>query len=157
MGRAARLGDELGTRFRSDPWALAKELGVSVWWRPLAGRVRELYLNDNGTILVVLCDRLEARTARELLAHGLGHHLLHVARDPTDRRVVGTSAEEREADHFAACFLLPALRLEPILARPLPHRVREIARRFDVDRSVVAARIAAAQSVLRLTVLYGVE
>src|SRR2546428_5774476 len=140
--RAARLGDELGVRFQSDPWALADALEVSVWWRPLAGRLRELYLNGRGFSVVVLCDRLRPRTAREFLAHGLGHHLLHVPADPAKRRVVGTASEEREADHFAACFLLPQSRLRPLLTGPPHPSASELARRFDVDHSVLAARIA---------------
>lgn len=101
-----------------------ERLGLSVLVRPLAGRLREVYFGD----FIVLADRLGDAERRELAAHALGHHLLHAGNQWHTQRRTYTRAnyQERQADVFAAFYLIPEAELDAALtAIEEPHRLAE--------------------------------
>jgi hypothetical protein len=107
-----------------DPWIAAKHLGFEVqegWLNSTATR-QGFQLGgfiDRPAKLIAVSDEQKPRTKLFTLAHEVGHLLMHPGlhhhrelpmhgltepREPTD-------AKERQANHFAGCFLVPAKQL----------------------------------------------
>lgn len=105
---AARRATRIADRHGRDPWKVAKALRLPVYRLRLPRPHRELYVELRGHVagLVIAADAGE-REARELLAHGLAHHLLHVGDRVTGRsRALWSGAHEAQADDFAAYLLV---------------------------------------------------
>ncbi len=107
--------------------ALAECLGIAVYDVLDAEHLTEIYFPDLSAIVLRPC--LPAFQRRYLLAHALGHHVLHraVARDFLRVHLLeqGGSAgdaqirqAENEADLFASYLVVPEAKLQPLLARP---------------------------------------
>lgn len=106
---AARRAVGIAERYGRDPWQVASALKLPVYRLPLPRPHRELYVEHRGHAAgLVIAHDANAREARELLAHGLAHHLLHVGDRVTGRsRAVWSGMHERQADDFAAYLLVP--------------------------------------------------
>jgi Zn-dependent peptidase ImmA (M78 family) len=133
MAKAVEARRTLG----GDIFAALEACGLRVLVRPLAGRLREVYFGD----VVVLADRLSDRERRELAAHALGHHLLHAGNQWHQQGQTYSRAnyQERQADIFAAFFLVP----EPSLAEalsidPAPHVLAEC---FEITEAFASFRL----------------
>jgi Zn-dependent peptidase ImmA (M78 family) len=111
--------------------------GLMVFVRKLAGRLREFYVGD----AIVLSDGLSRAERRELSAHALGHHLLHAGNQwhQQGRTYSRANYQERQADVFAAFFLIPDDELESKLAMAAePHALAE---EFEVPESFMRFRL----------------
>lgn len=98
--------------------------GLMVFVRTLAGRLREFYVGD----AIVLSDGLSKAERRELSAHALGHHLLHAGNQwhQQGRTYSRANYQERQADVFAAFFLIPEDELNNKLVQATePHVLAE--------------------------------
>ena len=102
---ARRLGEEV----QRDPFLLASREGITVSFCPFS-RQRGAYCVVSGVSLLLLNGRLSREESLRVCAHEMGHHFLHAHRllplnghrdSPFIKRA------EREADLFAAAFLLP--------------------------------------------------
>ncbi len=82
---------------------------------------------------------LDQPEARYLMAHALGHHLLHCGNQLWFRewQQASTRRQEREADEFAAHILIP----EGDLARVGTLDTWEIAERFGVPEELARRRV----------------
>ena len=101
-GRTLRTRFGLGPRPVEDAQlvAIARSLGLCVQERDLVD-VREVWASD----LLVINSRLPREQRRWLLAHGIGHHALHIG----NLFVLPTATiarQEREADLLAGAMLL---------------------------------------------------
>jgi Zn-dependent peptidase ImmA (M78 family) len=108
----------------SDLDVALERAGLVVFVRPLAGRLRELYFGDS----IVLSGQLSKAERRELSAHALGHHLLHTGNQwhQQDRTYSRANYQERQADVFAAFFLIPDDELNNKLVQTTePHLLAE--------------------------------
>ena len=105
---AKELKDRCGT---ADPFALCRELCVQIVYVPLTARVRAFYQRMSGVDIIYLSDSLTPQEERILLAHELGHCVLHQGLNAffiTRSTLYPVAAFEREADEFARCLLKDA-------------------------------------------------
>jgi Zn-dependent peptidase ImmA (M78 family) len=138
--RAARTAARIADLHGSNPWMAANALEVPVLREPLPAPCRELYFNlpDAGPAIIVVPGADEPE-ASALVAHGLGHHVLHCGnRLAAGGLRVWNGQHEREANDFAAALLLPAHLIESQLARfdslPLPALADDLGVTIDVLR-----------------------
>ena len=111
--------------------------GLMVFVRELAGRLREFYTGDS----IVLSNQLSRPERRELVAHALGHHLLHAGNQwhQQGRTYSRANYQERQADVFAAFFLISESELASALASTeAPH---ELAEEFEVTERFLRFRL----------------
>ena len=101
--------EELVSKYgASEPFQLADKLGVSVFFRPLAGIGGYYMLLKNGVKLVVIDSELPRHLQRFVMAHEIGHALLHPEKYALMLRssLYATDRHEVEADRFAIELLL---------------------------------------------------
>lgn len=111
------LTEEHGTR---NPFRLASAMGIRVVSCPDFQKLEGMYKVILGKPFVFLKGDLSRRRAGEVLAHELGHHVLH--REMGEDSIVQehflmdmTLKPENEANLFAARLLIPAEELLPLL------------------------------------------
>lgn len=82
---------------------LAAELGLSVVTFPFRGRIKEMIIDD----VIGVRPGLERAWFRWYVAHGIGHHLLHVGASlyVDSWQWVSHAKAERQAEEFAARLL----------------------------------------------------
>ncbi|MBR5614991.1 MAG: ImmA/IrrE family metallo-endopeptidase [Clostridia bacterium] len=85
---------------------------------------------------------------RFIIAHELGHYVLHCRNDKIyahRESAHGRSDEENDVDFFAACLLMPAdafsAAFEKIKANSFTEKIKELQKIFDVPFESVARRI----------------
>lgn len=102
--RALQLRRKLRLHGRVDAQAVADMLGIEIVRRPL----RELQeMKIDGVICIAL--RLEPEWSRWLIAHAIGHELMHPGNHLWLRKNTGLAHKyEREAEDFAHALLLDA-------------------------------------------------
>lgn len=139
MERAVDEASHLYSTFGADDLeAVAGRMGIAVYDFLGATHLREVYFPELKAI--VIRPRVPRHERRYLIAHALGHHVLHAdgpARHSLDylrlhiRDVEETEEQrrlltrvEREADLFAGYLLVPREALEPVLTE---HWVEESA------------------------------
>lgn len=132
-----------------DPVRIARSLGMDVITAHLNPDVAGAIVKERGQDpSVVLNTKDSPNRQRFTCAHEIGHFMLHGALgddyEYVDYRDIfsstGTRAEERFANSFAACLLMP----EPHVRRFHDEGLSEIqmALRFDVSRDAMSFRIA---------------
>jgi len=130
---------------------LASKLGAEVVEIPLGRIIKEMYIKDEGVIVVD--PNLHPYKKRHLIAHGLGHHLFHrksrVNYFIEDRNNYLNNwllrEHEKEAEVFAAYLLIPEEKLNEILNQewvkeslnPIP----ELAEEFQVSENFMRKRL----------------
>ncbi len=133
--RGSALRRELGLEGRVDAEAVAIGLGLEVQPWPLEV-LSELQVDG----IVVVAERLEPEWRRWVIAHAIGHRLLHpgnhlLLRDHT----VLANRYEREAEDFAHALLIDR---EEAIAEGLAHSW-EVAAHFGVPDEVLRPRMQA--------------
>ncbi len=136
---------------------LAERLGVAVYDLLETERLRELYLPNLKSI--ALRPGLPLHERRFLLAHGLGHHVLHregAAGDFLKKHATekGNSSPleqssfaklENEADLFASYLLIPEAALRPVLESESikngDEPVTQLAIEFQVPTEAIRVRL----------------
>lgn len=136
---------------------LADQLGVAVYDLLESECLRELYLPNLKSI--ALRPGLPLHERRFLLAHGLGHHVLHregAARDFLKYHAAGRSSLspldqsnlarlENEADLFASYLLVSEAALRPLLdsesIKTGDDPVTQLAIEFQVPREAIRVRL----------------
>jgi Zn-dependent peptidase ImmA (M78 family) len=150
---AGRLYQQFGS---ADLDYLAQKLGVRVQEVLESETLKEAYFADLKAI--VLKPGLPQHQRRYLLAHGLGHHLLHGTGPASD--FVGLHQDkkcgqlatenvptrtEKEADLFAAYLLVPEVNLRPVLqqnwVREVEDPVLALALEFKVPPELMKGRL----------------
>ena len=130
---------------------VAGELGAEIVEKPLGTIIKEAYFKDEG--IIVIDPNLHPYKKRHLIAHGLAHHLFHrdikinyFIEDRDDfLKNLKVKQIEKEAEVFAAYFLIPEDKLNEILKQdwvkesldPIP----EIAEEFLVSPHFMRKRL----------------
>ncbi|RJQ52074.1 MAG: ImmA/IrrE family metallo-endopeptidase [Actinobacteria bacterium] len=145
MRQAVEKAKETYKRYgTTNPAILARALGICVLEEELAGRVREIYFGDS----IVIRKDMTPAEKRAMLAHALGHHFMHAGNHLAMQKRVYSfgNRHEKQADVFAACFLVPEDHLEEELAKKLP--VHELAECFGVTESLIRFRLIIRRNLL---------
>ena len=144
--------NEIRRKYGSEDLELvASKLGAEVIEVPLGKVIKEAYFKD--LKVIVVDPNLHTYKKRHLIAHGLAHHLFHRERsanyflnDSEDfLNSLKVRRKEREAEMFAAYFLVPEERLNKVLkeewvkdsSNPIP----ELAEEFQVSESFMKKRL----------------
>lgn len=145
--------NEIREKYGLDDLELVVEkLGAEVVEKPLGTIVKEMYIKDEKVI--VIDPNLHPYKKRHLIAHGLAHHLLHRDRGATNYFIndkddflnsIRVMKKEREAEVFAAYYLIPEEKLNEVLKQewvkesldPIP----ELAEEFQVSENFMRKRL----------------
>lgn len=96
---------ELTVRYNSrDPFTLCREMGIEILFVPLTPRVRGFYQQIDSLDIIYLSDSLTETEQIPVLAHELGHCLLHSGLNfffVTRSTLYPVGKYEKEADEFA--------------------------------------------------------
>jgi Zn-dependent peptidase ImmA (M78 family) len=130
---------------------LASQLGAKVIEEPLGRIIKEMYIKD--LAVIVIDPNLHPYKKRHLIAHGLAHHLFHrdskvnyfIKEGEDFLKTLKIKEQEREAEVFAAYFLIPEEKLNKILKEdwvkeslnPIP----ELAEEFQVSPNFMRKRL----------------
>ncbi len=109
MNIARRKAEEIVNKYGNNLQEILSSEGIHVIEVPLAGRLKELYFGD----VIILKDSLNESEKKELTAHALGHHFLHVGNHmaASSGAYSWDKLQERQAEVFAAYLLMPKLKL----------------------------------------------
>jgi Zn-dependent peptidase ImmA (M78 family) len=105
MRKAVQTAEGIYLKFGCDLERIARKLGLIVLEEELAGRLSEVYFGD----AIVVKRDLPRAVKRELIAHAIGHHLMHAGNHLTlqDNTYSFGNYHERQANVFAAWLLVP--------------------------------------------------
>jgi hypothetical protein len=119
MNTAQERAREIRRRYRfrrpSDMERVLRAEGLKVLRFPFAGRLQEMIV---GNRIGVKSSIRDPRRVNELLAHALGHHLLHSGNQPFyhfQREPIVAQQWERQAWDFTFELLMPVSHLERLL------------------------------------------
>jgi len=143
---------KLSKRYSQDDLEfLVSRLKAKLLEIPLGKIVKEVYFKDLKTIVVD--PELHSYEKRHLILHGLAHHLFHrnktanyfVDEDKNFLESLKIRKEEKEAEVFAAYFLIPEEKLDEILkedwVKESPDLVSELAEEFQVPKDLIEKRL----------------
>ena len=158
MDRVVEAASRIAAKYGAENLdTLAERLGVAVYDLLETERLRELYLPNLKSI--ALRPGLPLHERRFLLAHGLGHHVLHregASRDYLKHHAAGRGSSspldqsnlaklESEADLFASYLLVPEAALRPILdsesIQTSDDPVTQLAIEFQVPTEAIRVRL----------------
>lgn len=92
-----------------DPASIAEKLGINLWYRDLGG-LKGFYLYERKSRYIIVNERLDSITAQVVIAHELGHHMLHKELSAGGIRentmFLDGNKTERQANLFAAELLI---------------------------------------------------
>lgn len=128
---------EIYENYGNDLKVICREFDLEVLEEALEGRLKEVYFGDS----IVIRENLPEEEKKELIAHAVGHHLMHAGNHIALQNNIYSfgNYHERQANTFAACLLIPKKLLhEKISKRLLCH---ELAEHFDVTERLVVYRI----------------
>jgi len=130
---------------------LASKLGAEVVQLPLGRIIKEMYIKDEGVIVVD--PNLHPYKKRHLIAHALAHHIFHrksrvnyFIEDRNDYLNNWLLREhEKEAEVFAAYLLVPEEKLNELLnqewVKESPNPISALAEEFQVSESFMRKRL----------------
>lgn len=130
---------------------LASKLGAEVVQIPLGRIIKEMYIKDEGVIVVD--PNLHPYKKRHLIAHALAHHIFHrksrvnyFIEDRNDYLNNWLLREhEKEAEVFAAYLLIPEDKLDIILqqewVKESSDPISELAEEFQVSENFIRKRL----------------
>lgn len=132
------LVEETGT---NNPFEIAEYLGVVVRYDPL-GQIQGYYIKANGIQVVVINSDLPEQLRRFILAHELGHIVLHPYSTTFAMRhtLLVTDKQELEADRFAIHLLLT----DELLQAHIHYTLDQWASLFGLPREVIQLRFKGA-------------
>ena len=151
MTLASTLADRTARNHGRDPWKVAARLGIRVKRMDLPAPHRELYAQRHGaggSAGLAIAKSASDLEARELLAHGIAHHLMHVGdRVSGESSAIWSGRHEREADDFAALLLIPPYGLSRLTAGSAQGQVAELSEEWCVSEPLARRRLRLARSL----------
>ena len=137
MKRVIDQANRISRAYGNDLDTITESLGLNVIPQKMEGRLREFYVSDS----IVINENLSNRERRELVAHAIGHHLLHAGNHLAMQKRIYSfgNYHERQANVFAACLLMPFEDLSCFIANK--NRIDEIANHFQVREQLVRMRL----------------
>lgn len=139
MKRVIEKANEIHESFGNDPENVAEELGLYVIYQPLTSDLKEIYFSSSDSI--VIDENLPDEEKRELIAHAICHHLMHAGNHVLKMKRIYSygNYQEKQANVFAACLLIPRKRLYRFILSKAP--IDEIANWFEVSEKLVKLRL----------------
>ena len=137
MNRVIDKANEIYRQYGNDLDEITQSLGLSVISEEMEGRLTEFYVPG----MIAVNSRLSSRKQRELIAHAIGHHLMHAGNHLAMQKRIYSfgNYHEKQANVFAACLLMPSEEFQKHLkGRP---RTDEIANHFQVTEELVRLRL----------------
>ncbi len=137
MKRVIEHANRISEIHGADLDQIADSLGLNVVPQKMEGRLREFYFSGS----VVINEKLSNREKRELIAHAIGHHLLHAGNHLAMQKRIYSfgNYHEKQANVFAACLLMPLEDLASFIENR--SRIDEIANHFQVREDLVRLRL----------------
>jgi Zn-dependent peptidase ImmA (M78 family) len=137
MNRAIKQANKIRETYGNDLDQIAQSLGLNVIPQKMEGRLREFYFSGS----IVIREDLSNRELRELVAHAIGHHLLHAGNHLAMQKRIYSfgNYHEKQANVFAACLLMPLEGLAGFISNK--SRIDEIANHFQVREELVKMRL----------------
>lgn len=137
MRIAIDRANEIYEKYGNDPYRVCDAIGLTVIEEELAGRLREVYFGDS----IVIRKGLPEEEKRELIAHAIGHHLMHAGNHLSMQNRVYSfgNYHERQANVFAAHLLIPDKKLEGKLDEE--PRIDELADCFIITEDFMRFRL----------------
>ncbi len=137
MNRAIKQANQIRETYGNDLDQIAQSLGLNVIPQKMEGRLREFYVSGS----IVINESLSNREKRELIAHAIGHHLLHAGNHLAMQKRIYSfgNYHEKQANVFAACLLMPLESLAGFISNK--SRIDEIANHFQVREELVKMRL----------------
>ena len=137
MNRTIEQANKIHEIYGNDLDSITESLGLNVIPQKMEGRLREFYFSGS----IVISESLSNRERRELVAHAIGHHLLHAGNHLAMQKRIYSfgNYHEKQANVFAACLLLPLEKLSPFISNR--NRIDEIANHFQVREQLVRMRL----------------
>lgn len=137
MNRAIEQANTIHGIYGNDLDQIAQSLGLNVIPQKMEGRLREFYFSGS----IVISASLSNREKRELVAHAIGHHLLHAGNHLAMQKRIYSfgNYHEKQANVFAACLLMPLETLAVFISNR--SRIDEIANHFQVQEELVKLRL----------------
>ncbi|MEO0242800.1 MAG: ImmA/IrrE family metallo-endopeptidase [candidate division WOR-3 bacterium] len=152
MKRIIEKANETRKKYGVDDLELvAEKLGATVIKEPLGKIIKEMYIKDEG--IIVIDPNLHPYKRRHLIAHGLAHHIFHrkikvnYFIEDKERRFNNwlMRKQEKEAEIFAAYYLIPEEKLNEILkqewVKESPNPIPELAEEFQVSENFMRKRL----------------
>jgi len=152
MKHIIKKANEIRKKYGSeDLYNVASKLGAEVIEAPLGKIIKEAYFKD--LKIIVVDPNLHLYKKRHLIAHGLAHHLFHRKRsanyflnDSEDfLNSLKVRKKEREAEIFAAYFLIPEEKLNKVLKedwiQDSPDPIPTLAMEFQVSENFMRKRL----------------
>ena len=138
MKRVVEKANRISAEFGNDLDQIAESLGLAVIYEKMTGSFREVYFQEASSI--VIREDLHRREKRELIAHAIGHHLLHAGNHLSMQKRTYSfgNYHEKQANAFAAVLLMPSYELQKVMKSRL--RIDEIADYFHVTDELVRLR-----------------
>lgn len=137
MRQAIQTAEGIYTKYGTDLERIASKLGLIVLEEELAGRLSEVYFGD----AIVVRRDLPKAVKRELIAHAIGHHLMHSGNHLTleGNTYSFGNYHEKQANVFAAWLLVPEDELTEKLdaSRAIP----DLAHDFGVTDELMMFRL----------------
>jgi Zn-dependent peptidase ImmA (M78 family) len=130
---------------------VAGMLGAKIVEEPLGRIIKEVYIKD--LAVIIIDPKLHPYKKRHLIAHGIAHHLFHrdsqvnyfIEEREDFLKTLKIKQQEREAEVFAAYFLIPEEKLNKILkqdwVKESPDPIPEIAEEFQVSPHFMRKRL----------------
>ena len=137
MKRVINHANRISGIYGNDLDHVAESLGLSVIPQKMKGRLKEFYVQGS----IVINENLSNREKRELVAHAMGHHLLHAGNHLAMQKRIYSfgNYHEKQANVFAACLLMPLEELACFISNR--SRIDEIANHFQVREDLVRLRL----------------
>ena len=137
MKRVIDQANAISRTYGNDLDHIAESLGLNVIPQKMEGRLREFYVSGS----IVVNENLSNRERRELVAHAIGHHLLHAGNHLAMQKRIYSfgNYHEKQANVFAACLLMPLEMLTGFISNK--SRIDEIANHFQVREQLVRMRL----------------
>ena len=143
---------------------IVSKLKAHLFEIPLGKIVKEVYFKDLKAI--VIDPNLHFYRKRHLICHALGHHLLHQGKktnyfidlDKNFYEGLKVREIEKEAEMFAAFFLIPEEKLNAILKedwiKESPDPVLELSEEFQVPPDLIRKRLEFERLAMQTNPLY---
>jgi len=137
MRVAIKKAHEIYAKYGNNLKLICRELGLEIIQEDLVGRLKEVYFGDS----IVIKKSLPKAEKQELIAHALGHYLMHAGNHLSQQKKIYSfgNYHERQANSFAAYLLIPEDQLESKLYEGIS--AHEIADQFEATEKLINYRL----------------
>lgn len=125
-----------------NPEIIAKEAGISVEYKPYSNDTKGYFINIMNNKYIVVNENLDENNRRIVLAHELGHAMLHGEENIyfiREHTMFSTGIYETEANKFAAELLIDSKDIEDVMIHESD--INRISSALGVTRELVEYKL----------------